>query len=892
MSQKWIRAKKWEDEHIPPALWPLKAVLRAFSTVPLAMFLLMCVALYGTLASVPIGLIALAPTYVIYLVSLVLTVFVLAVIPAVIAVKVMNRHGVQRETRFGVAFFMLLSFAVGSIWLWHHFAWPMMRYDRAEHTGFRLFANFVEKNKAITIRRLPGMEMSELEFYGWWPLKVILITFVTNMVITTARRIEFIFPNIGVLTVHTGIVTLALGSMYYSSLKEEGDMLLQAGAPDAQGKPTIGKPESGFYDNTRVALWISTGNNWQQRPLRGVPRYNDYNLNALGMPGLDEWAASFDQGRRLALDVPEPKVKGGLVKEGEATTSDNQTALSDVKFRVIGYAPFAEVGPWWAQATSEETKATRPQQLLPLRNAEMLIQSGSVAQVAQTMQLFPTVPAGRVQPLGMGNSLEYTRGMDERRWNDLMTPTEPGAMHSIVVDVPASGTVPAFHGVFTLTADATFTLGSTGYTLQTFEVYQSLQQIPDFSEKIRIGISTPGYEEADTSVAILKVNPPPGKEASYLRFVYHRFPEQSEDVFALRGGNDLRKRKASPEVRITYIDASAGQYYIDEVADRTAPGASSNGNEPTLRGIYRPKGGQATSINNLRTGSTITLGPMASVRLAERWAHSKPVEYPIPTPEKQRDNKRLGTHENAALAVEVSQGDWSKVVWLPYVQYAQTQFQSARSVRLPNGMPVLLMFGRLMRTLPNLQLQLADFEMLSHDFGGPTQDYHSELLVTKGLEEQRSQEMRHTSLNDPLLVKVPFKNRADVPGVANALARLMSTIVPTQYKFSQAGWDPEGWNTTQAEVDKGLRPRALARWTILGVGNNPGIYIIFASGIMIFGLGVPWAFYVKPQIMQMRKKKIQKELSSKASRKWLAGDESIWEEDSAGTGKEGKGQTD
>src|SRR5207302_8686123 len=122
--------------------------------------------------------------------------------------------------------------------LWVRFIWPQIAYDPGTHHGLRLFTGFVERNKAITLRRLPGMEMSELEYYAWWPLRVILLTFVMNMVVATVRRIDFVFRNIGVLTVHTGIVTIALGSVYYSGLKQEGDTLLLAGNPD----PATGQP--------------------------------------------------------------------------------------------------------------------------------------------------------------------------------------------------------------------------------------------------------------------------------------------------------------------------------------------------------------------------------------------------------------------------------------------------------------------------------------------------------------------------------------------------------------------------------------------------------------------------------------------------------------------------
>jgi hypothetical protein len=54
-------------------------------------------------------------------------------------------------------------------------------------------------------------------------------------------------------------------------------------------------------------------------------------------------------------------------------------------------------------------------------------------------------------------------------------------------------------------------------------------------------------------------------------------------------------------------------------------------------------------------------------------------------------------------------------------------------------------------------------------------------------------------------------------------------------------------------------PRPFAQFTILGVGNNPGIHIIALGGILMV-LGIPWAFYVKPALLRRRKLAIQREL--------------------------------
>ncbi len=253
MSQKWIRSKKWDDEHIPRGLWPVKFVLRAFSSVSLAISLLVCVALYGTAASVPVGLFALAPTYVVYGLTLVAAIALIAVLPTWAGVRALGVVKMGAAGRFVLGFAGVLVLGVGAVWLWQRLVWPSLRYDEMTGSGFRLFQEFVAENKGTTVRRLRGMEMSELEFYGWWPLKTLLMLFVVNLVFATVRRIEFTFKNIGVLTVHTGIVTMAVGSMWYSALKEEGDMVLESGPPDARGAPTPGRAETGFYDNTTVA---------------------------------------------------------------------------------------------------------------------------------------------------------------------------------------------------------------------------------------------------------------------------------------------------------------------------------------------------------------------------------------------------------------------------------------------------------------------------------------------------------------------------------------------------------------------------------------------------------------------------------------------------------------
>jgi hypothetical protein len=275
---------------------------------------------------------------------------------------------------------------------------------------------------------------------------------------------------------------------------------------------------------------------------------------------------------------------------------------------------------------------------------------------------------------------------------------------------------------------------------------------------------------------------------------------------------------------------------------------------------------------NLGVGSKLPIGSNIELVLAERWEDSVEIESPVPVDPQKRENKDLGTHRHAAIAVEVTVGEWKRVVWLPFAQYVFKEMNQARTIELPGGQPLSLAFGRKMRHLPGLELQLKNFEMIPHPFGGPTQDFRSELVVHQHMGDEVKTSVRSTSLNDPLLVRVPFSAREGVPAVANLVARGMSVIAPLQYKFSQAGWDAQGWTQTEQEVAAGLRPRPVSRWTILGVGNNPGIYVI-ATGAVMMAVGIPWAFYIKPLLVRREKKKIQQRLAREKAERTQAAPE-------------------
>lgn len=858
MSAKGRRSNAWDDAHLRGPWTPVKWVLRALSSITLAVILLVFVALYGISASVPIGLLALAPTYLFYGLTIVAAITVLAMLPAWGWWKLFSRPDRSRALRFTGTLLIFLALAPAAVALWYRLAWPRLHYDPKTGSGVEFFADFVEATRATTLRRLPGMEMSELEYYAWWPLTLVLILFVVNMVVATLRRIDFTFKNIGVLTVHTGIVVIALGSVYYAGLKKEGDTLLLAGAVDpATGRPGPGPSQDRFFDNTRVSLYISQGRGWEQRLLEKVPRYNDYNLAAF----------SGESARELAnFKQPWKEVQPARDLSLPVTSATTGLIDTDISFRVVGYARYATPVEDWRRIDAG-VSATDPAKQMPLRivylHSAVPDEDGVVRadQPAFAFMLPPKEPAHRLaisrnhednRPL---LSVEYTlgasAGMPEERWRDLSERLPEGTTHALVIELPATEgalAAPAQRTVVPVTPGQSITIGE-GENAFGVRVKQ-ITPTPPFP------IITPGYRDATSSVAVVQVTNPKGE--AYERYVYARYPELNQDIAGSHSDGRPVRRDASPEIRIALIETDHLAMYFDE----PSPGLT--------RALVRRPGGEVLVVPDLtqlpggKDGWLRDVIDKISLRVGARWDNAERTDRPAPVPEDDQERENLGNHKKAMLAIEVTSSTpalagWRHVLWLPFSQYMGYGLATERHVQTPDGRMLTLAFGRLQHRFPNFELQLVDFQMLAYDHRGAPRDYQSRVRVQSVDDPtiRRSGAIdfdayEHiTKLNEPL--RAPFMWSDDRAWLENLVKHLATNLSPHQFKLSQAGWDQQGWTATQQQADAGMIKGPYAKFTILGVGNNPGIHVI-ALGAILMGLGIPWAFYVKPWLIQREKR--------------------------------------
>ena len=840
MSKKWQQNKAWENEHLVGSLTPIRILLRVFSSIPTAITLLIFVAFYATLASVPIGMIAKIPTLLLNTIIFV-GLIAITVLPTLYILRKSLRR-VSPGVRFLGLFAAVIVVGGACVLLWTTQIWPMLKYHPDTGSGLMLFAHFIEQYKSTTIRRLPGFEMTETQFYAWWPMRLALVLFVINLIVATIRRIEFTFKNLGVLMVHTGIVTIALGSVFYQRFKLEGDTLLPAGNGSMPG-PT----QRAFYDRQDVALYVAQARTpnaqprFELRPLNRLPLYNAYSLDA-GLPKDTKIFSSYF-GDHIELN-DEGRTYNKAVPDGAGKIID-----SDIHFRIVGFSPYATLEDEWYQAPTPSSGVVNPFRLIDLYYTRQAVPGQRPTnKPIFKFPFFLAEPAHRIRSNQL-MAIEYTQGMDEQRWKDLSTPMPVQFEHALVIDIPELG----FHSTLPVHVGDRLTLGDTGWTL----AVDQLSPEPPFP------IITPGYEDATSSVAIIKLTPPPaadGEQAkTFDRWVFHRFPELNQDLTPTASGRPQRS-DPDPTIRVSYIDASKLQIYIDEhrVDDQV-----------NTRAIIRQPTGEVRVVESLDDDWLDDVipneqGDALDLHVSDQWEHAVKFKRPIPTPKQEQDKSQVGSYVNAFVALEISLDEtekhyaWSRVVWLPFAQYLTLQTDRHSKITLPDGRNILLAFGRYQRPFPGFEISLVDFQMIAYDHRGAPRDYQSVVRVSPnpfwaGSKPNFTSYEHVVKLNSPL--RAPYHWDPEKPWISNAISRLASGMNPNEFKLSQSGWDRSGWQQSQRLVDQGVLEKPRANWTILGVGNNPGIHII-AFGAILMSVGIPWAFYFKPYLVKREKNRL------------------------------------
>lgn len=186
----------------------------------------------------------------------------------------------------------------------------------------------------------------------------------------------------------------------------------------------------------------------------------------------------------------------------------------------------------------------------------------------------------------------------------------------------------------------------------------------------------------------------------------------------------------------------------------------------------------------------------------------------VPVPARERNTDQAG--DKQVVRVRASAGDWHHEVLVPFTAQAIVRIWSGGLLDVPGAnSPVQLQLSNTIRPLP-ASIRLDKFEAQAYggmeaSAGALMRNFKSFITLTNPTTGDRTPGV--VSLNEPVF----YDNN--------------------RWIFFQSQWDPTG-----------------QRWTVLGVGNRPGVLgMAIGCGLIIFGIF--YAFYIKPIIIKAKKNK-------------------------------------
>ncbi len=647
-------------------------------------------------------------------------------------------------------------------------------------------------------------EMSDPEFFNAWPMWVLAGLLVANLLTVSLNRIPFTLPRLGVWTIHAGIVVLIFGMTFHFSQKTEGLTLIRTG-----------EQVDWYYDAHERALYATAGKRKAvPMSLDGLPRFNSYEdasyLAGRGLAGLEPTFFTYDEQTRQGREM---NASDALGLGGEPLVID-----------VIGYHPYALTQATYSNGMGELTglKVTlRDPQEGHQRSSWIVGEQPGHPRDDADDDSFATL---RIRHLHRGDDLtgellaSAARVGHELNWSVGSDHHHDHAPGEHEADEVVSGSV-------TLEPGDRKAFGDTGYEVE------AVAYLPGFP------LSGSG-EPVDLLELIIHppADSPHGKP--FRRYVIDGQDNETDFILGIEGSGPKGQRQTE------VVDANLHLHYALNDALDLLPRAGEDErhtlltkeNEPgfyhlVTRGDLPARleqidaGLLELAINGKRrdpatgevTDRTLDLDvERADAVMRSDWVQDVPLE--------QRDSGEAQAGINQVVTLRVSRGDWSETVHVPYTQWIDQIPWQPSAVTVPGlADPLRFQLGNTRRPIP-ARVRLDDFELVPYagDFtaNSAMRDFKSNLSIEPrgGVEHEAT-----VSLNRPHYLNVP-------------VAGPLGAIWPKQsWLLFQSQWDPEN----QA-------------FTVLGVGNRPGVFTMTLGCVMIV-LGLLFAFYVKPVIINRRK---------------------------------------
>jgi len=707
------------------------------------------------------------------------------------------------------------------------------------------------------VRESRLFEMTEFEWFNWWPFGLLGALLAVNITIVTVRRIPFNLVKLGVWMIHAGIVLLIVTSWWYFAAKVEGDApvirrMVEARAPSGEtarfpALPGASASAGGYtfrVSNLDPAWPILSGEHEGEEafsvsvmiePPAGVNGGEPFVRQMLA--GYEQYTEDVLPGRGRAVKTTGKKLVDRDLGMNLALAPQEWYHLAQTRalfVREVGAQEWTELPvsglPRYNDYSETPQRDTWPAPGDPLPPAGGIrvdipgFADAAGAAAVATGFLRYAIPQERLVPAGAehgpGAVLEVTGPEGQKNVIPLAPGIEGyeissnGALAAVTIESAAAleALIERATPVITVAAGGAserapvertsvddpalgFTpVGEAGFTYR-------VRMVAD-------GLRMPGG--AELSAAIVELRTPEGDE--FVRLV-------SAD-----GGlvQDIDSRADGATERETVDDRITVTY---------EPGAT----PAAVTLVLGPEMGEDAAMLIAPTGSAPALVPAGkgedvplpaggTGRVLELYAHARAETRPAVVPKRQRD-RSAGEHFSM-LQVEIA----GERRWLPYHDYVfdgpafryAGRFKHEPAVfELPGGRAVEVIYSRERERLP-APVALQDFHLESFvgGFTGATptiRDWISDVRFATD-----------SGWTEPMAV---------------------ATNAPVRYEglsFFQAMWDPP--QRTENGPVGGLA------FTGLGVGSRDGAMAMLASSCLSVA-GMIYVFYVKPSIQRSRVKR-------------------------------------
>lgn len=711
------------------------------------------------------------------------------------------------------------------------------------------------------VRESRLFEMTEFQWFNWWPFAVMGALLCANLTVVTLRRIPFNLIKLGVWMIHTGIVLLVLTSWWYFANKVEGDAavirrLVEIRTPDGDLAKLPALPgahaDAGGYHFTVANLdpnWpiLSGEHEGEEAFSVSVMVEPPANVNS-GEPFIRQLLAGYPQYTEDILPG-----RGRAVKETGEKLVDASLAAS-LEPAPQKWFHLAQTRAFYVRNVGDPEWTHLPIANLPRYN-------DYTADPHRDFWLAPGDPIPPADPLdrpipgfadAAGTPARVTAYARYATLQQRIVSTPSGGAPAAILNVQSpTGETRAIqlaveidpfqraaNGAFAITAvssddERQALLQSARPTLRVIAGDQTVDQVvsatladnPDlpltpladtgFSFRPRLvadGLRLP--DGTEVSSAIVEIQTPEGER--FVRIVSSD-GLVAQDVDTQENG--AAERTLDERLSVLYAPGDTPASVTLVVGPDPASDAA----------LLFASTANAPALVPLTKGQPVSLPAGGTAELLELYPSAEAQSRPAIVPRRQRDRAAADYFSMAQVEID------GQRQWLPYHEYVfdGPEYRYEGRLRyqptlftLTDGRQIEVMFSRERRALP-APVALDDFILKAHvgGFTGATPSIRDWISHVRFQTEDGWSETLEVRTNNP----------ASRDGLS----------------FFQARWDPP------SETGAGFA------FTGLGVGSRDGVNAMLASSCLSVA-GMIYVFYVKPSIQRRR---VTRALAAKAEQR-------------------------